>query len=102
MNQVSADHVSYQCKTREPTQAMSRFIIERDVPVKPHQPRTFRFPKRSFDQKTVVYRGFQPDWFTKSFLHYEESRDEVFCHTCLMACKLNRMKTRNVDPAFVS
>ena len=94
---------STQTMSREPTEAMSRFIIERDVPEKPHQPKTYRFPKRSFGQKTVVYRGFQPDRFLKwPFLHYEESWDEVFCHTCLMACKLNRMKTRNVDPAFVS
>ena len=40
--------------------------------------------------------------FEVAFLHYDEPMDEVFCHMCLMACKLNRMKTRNVDPAFVS
>ena len=47
---------------------MSRFIIKRDVPEKPHQPKTYRFPKRSFGQKTVVYHGFQPDWFSKCTL----------------------------------
>ena len=82
---------------------MLQFTIERDVPEKPHQPKNFSFLKRSFGQKTVVYRSFQPNWFSKwPFLHYEESSDEVFCHTCLMACKLNRMKTGYVDPAFVS
>ena len=44
-SRFSADHVSYNCKTREPTQAMSRFIIERDVHEKLHQPKTFQFPK---------------------------------------------------------
>ena len=82
---------------------MSRFTIERDVPEKLHQPKNFSFPKQSFGQKTVVYCSFQPNWFLKwPFLHYEESSDEVFCHTCLMACKLNRMKAGYVDPAFVS
>ena len=53
--------------------------------------------------KRLVYRSFQPNGFSKwPFLHYEESSDEVFCHMCLMACKLNRMKTGYVDPAFVS
>ena len=53
--------------------------------------------------KRLVYRSFQPNWFSKwPFLHYEESSDEVFCHTCLMAYKLNRMKIGYVDLVFVS
>ena len=38
-----------------------------------------------------------------AFFHYNESKDAVFCHTCLMGFKLKRMKTSmRADPAFVS
>jgi len=74
-----------------------------DVPEKPHQPKCFRFPKRSFGQKTVVHRSFQLHWFTEwPFLHYNEASDVVFCHTCLMARKLNLVKSSSADAAFVS
>ena len=74
------------------------------IPTKPHQPLSFNFPKRSFGKKRTVERSFQPSWFAKwPFLHYDESKDAVFCHTCLMGFKLKRMKTSmRADPAFVS
>lgn len=72
---------------------------------KPHQPVNFKFPKRSFGQKNAVLRSFQPAWFRQwAFLHYDEAKDVTFCHTCVMAFKLNRMRVNrgNADPAFVS
>ena len=71
---------------------------------KPHQPLSIRFPKRSFGKKRTVERSFQPSWFTNwPFLHYDEAKDAVYCHTCLDAFKLIRMKTSmRADPAFVS
>ncbi len=75
-----------------------------DFSGKPHQPQSFAFPKRSFGTSKVVERSFQQNWFDKwSFLHYDEAKDAVFCHTCVMGFKLNRMKTSmRADPAFVS
>ena len=71
---------------------------------KPHQPKSFHFPKRSFGKSKVVERNIQPGWFNKwPFIHYDESIDSVFCHVCLMSFKLKRMKSSTrADPAFVT
>ena len=51
----------------------------------PHQPTAFSFPKRSFGKKNVSLRSFQASWFRQwPFLHYDEARDVVHCHTCVM------------------
>lgn len=74
-----------------------------NVPPKPHQPLIFSFPKRAFGKSKVVNRSFQPSWFGLwPFLHYDEANDSVFCHTCLMAFKLERITSSCADPAFVS
>ena len=64
------------------------------IPNKPHQPLSF---KRSFGHG----KEFSAKLVCKmAFLHYDDSKDAVFCHTCL---KLKRMKTSmRADPAFVS
>ena len=73
-----------------------------NVPDKPHQPASFNFPQQSFGQKKVVHRSFQPSWFNHwQFLHYDESRDIVFCHTCLKGFEQKKMKSNRADPAFV-
>ncbi len=78
----------------------SRFT---DFPDKPHQPLNLDYPKRMFGKKTVVERKFQASWYSQwPFLHYEESSDQVFCHTCVMGFKLKRMRTNSADSAFVS
>ena len=71
------------------------------LPSKPHQPLVFNFPKRSYGQKTPVLRSFQPSWLV-TFLHYNEAQDLVFCHTCLLGFKKNKMRAAKVDLAFVS
>ena len=69
---------------------------------KSHQPALFNFPKQFFGQKKVVYRSFQPSWFNHwKFLHYDEARDIVFCHTCLKGFEIKKMKSHQADPAFV-
>lgn len=74
-----------------------------DFPEKPHQPLNFDYPRRKFGKKTVVERKFQPSWYSQwPFLHYEESSDQVFCHTCMMGFKLKRMRSNSADSAFVS
>ena len=53
------------------------------LPEKPHQPRNFQFPKRSFGKAKPVKCSAQPQWFKSwPFLHYDECQDVVFCHTC--------------------
>ncbi len=62
-----------------------------DISESPHQPGLrFKFPKRSFGKKTVtvVTRFFQPSWFQHwPFLHYDETNDLVYCHTCVTSYK---------------
>ena len=75
------------------------------LPDKPHHPgRSFSFPKRSFGKAKPVLCSAQSQWFdTWPFLHYDESQDVVFCHTCVKAFELGRMKTsNNAADAFVS
>ena len=45
------------------------------VPDQPNQPTTIKFPKRQFGK------------FNRAFpwLHYDETNDKVFCHTCMRA-----------------
>jgi len=37
-----------------------------------------------------------------TYLHYNEARDLVYCHTCLRAFAEKRIKAANADAAFVS
>ena len=71
---------------------------------KPHQPRTFSFPKREFGVTTVARRSFQPSWFDKwPWLHYCEDSDSVFCFTCMKACSENKLHSSlNAESAFIS
>ena len=76
----------------------------RGVAEKPHQPRSFSFPKREFGNKCIVKRSFQPRWFDQwPWLDYSEENDSVLCHTCLRA-KTDKKLTwsANGDASFVS
>ena len=69
----------------------------------PHQPRFATFPKRSFGNKTVVWRSFQPSWFNSfSWLHYDENRDVAYCYVCMRASKEKKLATKCTDQAFIS
>jgi len=74
------------------------------LPDDPHHPKNFSFPKRSFGKAKPVQCSAQSQWFKAwPLLHYDESQDVVFCHTCVKAIKLDRMKTsNNTATAFVS
>ena len=74
-----------------------------DIPERPHQPGPdFKFPKRAFGKKSVVFRSFQHSWFKQwMFLHYDEKNDLAYCHTCVMGFKQKKMKASKADPAFV-
>lgn len=40
--------------------------------------------------------------YSGPILHYDELRDLVLCHVCMVAVQSNRLKGRNADAAFVS
>ena len=75
------------------------------LPDEPHHPTSrFVFPKRMFGHTKPVQCSAHCNWFQSwPFLHYDESQDVVFCHTCVKAFELDRMKTsKNAENAFVS
>ena len=75
------------------------------IPDTPYHPKSgFHFPKRSFGVTVPVHCSAKPQWFgTWPFLHYDAGQDVVFCHTCVTAFKLDRMKfSKNAAGAFVS
>ena len=64
-----------------------------DIRNKPNQPRRYQCPKRSFGKKNVMYRLFQPTWVDRwQWLHYDSSRNLVFCFTCIKVIKTGKMK----------
>ena len=75
------------------------------LPDEPHHPTNgFMFPKRTFGHTKPVKCSTHCNWFQSwPFLYYDESQDVVFCHTCVKAFELDRMKTsKNAENAFVS
>ena len=59
-------------------------IMDIQVPPVPNQPKTFRFPQRTFGVKKPEQRSFQPSWFdSRPWLHYDEAKDLAFCHLCI-------------------
>ena len=71
-------------------------------PEKPHQPKSFCFPKRSFGKKQVVQRAFKATWFDQwNWIHYDESADVVFCHVCAKADEQGKLKASSKDLAFL-
>ena len=71
----------------------------------PHHPKPgYVFPKRAFGKTKPVMCAAQSQWFNSwPFLHYDEGQDVVFCHTCVTAFKLDRIKSsNNAANAFVS
>ena len=76
-----------------------------DLPGEPHHPVSFSFPKRTFGQKKIVSRSFQHTWYTSwPWLHYDEEKDIVFCHICVLALKQKktRLTAGNSEGAFIS
>ncbi|KAL5487102.1 hypothetical protein EMCRGX_G019661 [Ephydatia muelleri] len=74
------------------------------LPDEPHHPKSFAFPKRSFGKTKPVFCSAKSQWFdTWPFLHYDEGQDVMFCHTCVTAFKLGRIKSsKNAATAFVT
>ena len=70
----------------------------------PNQLLSFSFPKREYGRSIIVKCSFQSQWFSKwQWLHYDQSRDMAFCHTCMMAVKSKKITSLGTgDLAFVS
>lgn len=59
-----------------------------EIPEKPYQPRNTIFPIREYGDEIKQYSSFHSDYFDSfKWLHYEASRDLVFCHPCMKAYK---------------
>eukprot|EP00731_Ephydatia_muelleri_P004931 Em0002g1107a len=60
----------------------------------------FKFPRREIGKQ---HRSFQPIWFSKwKWLHYSESDDKVFCHTCVKAVRDFKRSSKNAEEAFLT
>lgn len=68
-----------------------------DIPPVPNQPKTFRFPQRSFGNKNPVKRSFQLLGLVKE----RGCTDLGFCHVCLVAFKEGKLKSNTIDKAFI-
>ena len=74
-----------------------------NLPDKPHQPRNFKFPKRSFGQKNPAKRSFQSNWFSNwPWLHYDEGLDLAFCFTCSKAEEQGKLRSGNREQSFLT
>ena len=82
----------------------SEKVLTPDVGSKPHQPLTnFKFPYREFGKQKIVKRAFQHLWFSKwKWLHYEEDTDKAFCYNCIKAYTEGKLRTPNLELAFIS
>lgn len=74
-----------------------------DVGDAPHQPKNFKFPRRSFGKANVSTRPFQENWFSDHrWIHYDESNDKAFCYVCIKAYKNGCISNNNLEPRFIS
>ena len=71
-----------------------------EVGKKPHQSRSFIFPKLKMK---IVYCPFQESWFDRwGWLHWDVVTEDVFCHICVLAFKQNTLNAENTDAAFIT
>jgi len=75
-----------------------------DLPAEPHQPFSFKFPKCCFGQKKPVYCSFKASGLlTGHFFTMIMNLKMFFCHTCIIAFKLNEIKSsHNSAATFVN
>ena len=74
------------------------------LPAKPHQPRSFPFPKKEFGKNVILKSCFQPSWFTKwPWLHYNQGQDTEFCFICMKASSESKIQcASNSEAAFIT
>ena len=70
---------------------------------KPHQPRSFNYPTRTFGNKNPAKRAFRAAWFERwSWLHYDKASDLAFCFLCRKAGTEGKLKAANKNLLFIS
>ena len=80
-----------------------KFTEVPEVTDEPHQPKDFKFPKRSFGNASQTTRTFQSKWFNDhSWIHYDENSDSAFCHVCIQAYKRGCLSSNTAEPRFIS
>ena len=78
-------------------------IIDIQVPPVPNQPQTFQFPPRTFGVKKPEQISFQPSWFgSRPWLHYDVAKYLAFCHLCMLAYRDGKLRSLNLDKAFIT
>ena len=70
---------------------------------KPNQPSSsFKFPKTKFG-KEEKKRSVQSNWFQSwTWLHYQESSDELFCFLCVKAYQQKKIHNTKTEQTFIS
>jgi len=75
-----------------------------DIGERPNQQKKFTFPKCEFGKKSVVKHAFKQLWFQSwPLIHYNETNNVAFCHTCATAARSKRLKnvSSNGDLTFI-
>ena len=75
-----------------------------DIPPVHNQPKTFKFPQRSFGpkKKNKVKRSFQSSWFAnRMWLHYGEANDLAYCHVRMGAYRDRKLNSSNLEKVFI-
>ena len=72
--------------------------------VKFQPPLSYTFLPRTYGKTHVKQRRCLHQWFREfPWMHYDEARDVVFCHTCITATKKKLLSfTRRYDDTFIS
>ena len=92
-------------RSTTPSSLKRKFGVSPPIDDAPNQPMNFSFPGRNFGKQVIVRRKFNKDWFGKfSWLHYDESSDRAFCHTCIRAYNQECFTTANdtIKPSFIT
>ena len=81
----------------------SRFTLL-DLPPSPHHPSdNFGSPNKSFVKARMMWCSCQAAWFRRwPHLHYDEAKDCIFCHICVLGFKNHNMRASNAELSLVS
>ena len=88
--------------------ALSKFLRKKlptpEIGSAPHQPLSFKYPKREFGKKVIVKRSFQSQWFSRwSWLHYNEEKDAAYYFNCVKAYKEGKLQSVGcVESTYIS
>ena len=67
-----------------------------DIPPVPNQPKTFKFPLRSFDQKNPVKRSFQSSQIERGYITMGQTTSRIVMHAWY-AYRDGKLNSSNLD-----